>query len=332
MATLTQALWNAYTASPRDVLRELRRRVLGNPQRQQAIAAEALKTELTALFNRTYRTDQLVGVSEADFRQHVLSQIGQLDAAAEGYSAEELTRQRDLSIEFHWGHDHDFGSFKVDGRMQDRHLRLMAHFCTLFPIKPTDFQNKDVFDIGCWTGGTMLLLAALGARVTAIEEVRKYGNMARYLANSFGLGDRVQVQPQSLYACNQADFQDRFDIVYFPGVIYHLSDPLIALRILFNACRQDGTILVETAGIDRDEPYCVFTGSAITYDKATGKQLKRGGWNWFLPSPLALERWLVEAGFEDVRTLCFAGRVYGYGRKLRSNPICRAGLSVTDIP
>jgi len=96
--------------------------------------------------------------------------------------------------------------------------------------------------VGCWTGGTTLLLAALGSRVLAIEEVNKYASMAGYLAQSFGLEDRVSVLSRSVYECDSEDFFDQFDIVYFPGVIYHLSDPVVALRILFNALRPKGVI------------------------------------------------------------------------------------------
>jgi SAM-dependent methyltransferase len=294
-------------------------------------AAAAVADLLRQRFAR-YRTDRLHTLTPAAFRQAIDSRLGIDDAAAEGYSPKELERQRDLSIKFHWGHNHDFGEFRVEGRMLDRHIDLFANFIDLFPIVVDDFLDKDVFDIGCWTGGTALMLAALGSRVLAIEEVKKYAETTQFLADSFGIGDRVTVLARSLYSCNNPEFYDRFDVVNFPGVVYHLSDPLIGLRILFNSLRVGGVILVESAGIDHDEPFCRFDGSLI-HLSGSREQLNRGGWNWYWPSPSALERMMREAGFDEVET-CWhqpTGRVFGFGKKLAHVPICRAGLSVPDI-
>src|SRR5690606_14679654 len=141
---------------------------------------------------------------------------------------------------------------------------------------------------------------ALGARVTAIEEVKKYADTTAYLAKCFGIA--ADVRSLSLYSLNDESFYDRFDIVYFPGVIYHLSDPLIALRILFNACKIGGRILVESAGIDVARPLCRFDGSR-RYGPGSEEEMSRKGWNWFVPSPSALDRMMREAGFEDVRSV-----------------------------
>jgi SAM-dependent methyltransferase len=279
-----------------------------------------------------FTTDQLVGVNKEEFRAYVESRINEITPETEGYSEAEMERQRDLSIKFHWGHDHDFGDFKLAGKMRKRHFRLMANFCTYFPIELSDFKNKDVFDIGCWTGGTTLLLTALGSRVLATEEVNKYADMTSYLIKSFGLDQKAKVLRASLYECNSEDFYDKFDIVYFPGVLYHLTDPVIALRHLYNACKIGGTILVESFGIDSDEPICRFDGSLV-YGTGDKESLTRSGWNWFIPSASTLERMLREAGFEEIESLFFkeSSRIYAYAKKATWNGICRAGLSQPDI-
>jgi SAM-dependent methyltransferase len=293
--------------------------------------AKALSRDLRIRF-KVYQTDNLKSISKKDFSDYIHSQIGVVDAQTEGYSEDELETQRDLSIKFHWGHNHDFGDFQLKGKMGDRHFNLLADFITLFPISIDDFKDKYVFDIGCWTGGTSLLLAALGSKVFAIEEVNKYSDMVSFLTKSFGIEDKVSVSSQSIYSCNSQEFYDRFDIVYYPGVIYHVSDPLISLRILFNSLRTDGMILVESAGINVKEPYCRFDGSRI-YHRGSKEELNRSGWNWFMPSPSALYRMMREAGFDDVQTAWHheTARVFGYGKKTSQASICRAGLSVPDI-
>lgn len=295
-------------------------------------AAQARGEELRALFQR-YTTANLQGIGTDAFAQHIQSQLGKVDWESEGYSADELDKQRDLSIKFHWGHNHDFGAFQLNGKMGDRHLQLMANFLSLFPVTAEDFNAKRVLDIGCWTGGTGLLLAAMGARVHALEEVKKYADMANFLARSFGIADRMEVESRSIYHCNDESLRERFDMVYFPGVIYHLSDPLLALRILYNTLEVGGSILIESEGLDHPEPICRFEGSLV-YRSGMKERLDRGGWNWFLPSPSALGRMMREAGFDEIETCHLKGttRIYGYGRKVEKVGICKAGLSVPEIP
>lgn len=280
-----------------------------------------------------YKTSNLKGISSEEFTKSIQSRIGTIDAQAEGYSEEEIEQQRDLSIKFHWGHNHDFCDFKLEGRMGDRHINLLANFTVFFPVSLDDFKGKNVFDIGCWTGGTTLLLATLARKVYAIEEVKKYAETVSFLSTSFGINDHIAVKPLSIYDCNTNEFYGQFDIVYFPGVIYHLSDPLLALRILFNSTKIGGVILIESAGINTEEPFCKFEGSLVSHS-GTRQRMNRGGWNWFLPSPSALYRMMKEAGFDEIQTIWDNGtnRVYGFGRKLSQVGVCKAGLSVPNIP
>lgn len=277
-----------------------------------------------------YSVHNLKNISIKDFRCHIKNQIGVIDASAEGFQANEIDQQRDLSLKFHWGHNHDFGEFKLEGKMGDRHIKLMKNFCQFFPVSIKDFQGKYVLDIGCWTGGTTLLLNSLGSRVLALEEVNKYAKMTAFLVQSFALEDTIEVVERSLYQWNYKDYYNKFDIIYFPGVIYHLTDPVLALRILYNCCKIGGFILVESMGIDRKEPYLHFQGTKIT-SSGTKEELNRSGWNYFIPSPSALQRMLEQVGYEEVKTLLFENRLYGYAEKKSQVGITKAGLSVFDI-
>ena len=169
-----------------------------------------------------------------------------VDLEIEGFKSAE--RQRDLSIKFHWGHHHKFSDdFFAFGRMAYRHLQVTKEFVHGFKLDRSIFDGKSVLDIGCWTGGTTLTLAMLGAtRIVALEEVRKYADAANYLfSNTYGLKN-VECLNKSIY---EIKFQNEFDIAFFPGVIYHLSDPVVALRRIFNSLKVGGIVLVETAGI-----------------------------------------------------------------------------------
>jgi len=318
-----------YNSTPKQILRAIRNKL--TPRGPQAAVRRRIAEELRTRFS-VYQTPNLKGISAEEFTQYVQSKVGTIDPHSEGYSPDELDRQRDSSVKFTWGHNHDFGSFKMKGLMGDRHIGEMANFMAMFPVSCDAFKNSNVLDVGCWTGGTTLILAALGSRVFAIEEVKKYADMASFLIESFALNDQASVNCLSIYDCDSEKFFDKFDIVYFPGVIYHLSDPVLALRILFNSLKIGGIILVESEGIQTDEPLCRFDGTMI-WKGGTKEHLDRTGWNCFVPSPSALHRMMREAGFEEIQTLWLHGRkrVYGYGRKVATVGICKAGLSVRNI-
>ena len=262
------------------------------------------------------------------FKEHIFSLIGKFDINIEQYKTGE--KQRDLSIKFAWGHNHDFGTFRLEGKMGDRHVRLFENYCQHFAVKMEDFAKKDILDIGCWTGGTSLLLNAFGAKVTAIEEVVKYAKTVEWLALKFGNSDTLTVEAKTLFECNNEAYYDRFNYVNFSGVLYHLTDPVIALRILFNALRNGGIILVESAGIDSDELICKYEGCSF-FGEGTVEQLNRGGWNWFVPSKATLKLMLENVGFKDVKVKYIENRLYAVGTKLHHEEITRAGLSIPHI-
>tara|TARA_Y100000389_G_C17430044_1_gene502014 strand:+ start:956 stop:1609 length:654 start_codon:yes stop_codon:yes gene_type:complete len=216
--------------------------------------------------------------------------------------------------------------------MGDRHINLMAEFLLGFNLHKNFFKNKDCIDVGSWTGGTTLMLKHLGAaEVLALEEVQKYAKTLKSLAkNVYNFSD---VKSEGVNIFNLKT-KKKYDIAYFPGVIYHLSDPVLGLRRLYNSLKSNGFCLVETAGIDSKKSIAKFDGNYIfTNNNSSKNKLNRSGWNWFSPSPKCLERWMIEAGFEDVKTYYsfISKRVYGIGKRKKFKNICKAGLSVFDI-
>ena len=112
------------------------------------------------------------------------------------------------------------------------------------------------------------------------------------------------------------------DIIYFPGVIYLLSDLLLALRILFNMCKEGGSIFIDTEGLNAEEPVCEFTGSLI-HTSGNKEELSRTGWNWFIPTPSAMSRLIAESEFEEIKHSPFHGkRYYSYTKKITNKGVC----------
>jgi len=260
-------------------------------------------------------------------REHVEQRVGTVDTRGEGYLAPEY--QRDLSVKYTWGHDHRISDdFMVPGRMGERHLEILARFMDSFGLE-RDLTGMTVLDIGCWTGGTSLLMTALGAKVVALEEVRKYAETVNFMAELLELGDRLVCVSQSLYEF-LPKHADVFDVILYSGVIYHVSDPLLSLRLIFSALKNGGRCFLESAAIDDPESRCVYEGPRFFYG-GNEQELNRGGWNYFIPSPSCAERWCYDAGFQEVAMGGYlAARVHGVARRTAFRDFLRAGLSAPN--
>ena len=287
-------------------------------------------SHLRRLMRERYTVDHLRNVEAEEFRAHVTSLPGGRDAAAESYA--DPTRQRDLSVQFEWGHNHDFGTFRMPGLMQDRHIHILAAFMTLHGVPEASLAGRKVLDIGCWTGGTSLLLAAMGAEVFAIEEVRKYAAAVAYLKHAFAI-DNLEVESRSLYSLDEERFFDRFDLVLYSGVLYHVTDPVLSLRIVFNTLKDGGHCLLETLAVDGPGSYCVYGGRKDRAGRDPGAAATLlGGWDWFAPSLGAIRGMLEDVGFEvrDAR-LHEGGRATALAERRRHVDMLRAGLAKPSI-
>jgi 2-polyprenyl-3-methyl-5-hydroxy-6-metoxy-1,4-benzoquinol methylase len=281
---------------------------------------------------RQYQVKDLVGVEPAEFRARINEFLDMIDSTMEGYQDPAI--QRDLSIKFHWANDHDFGDFFVPGKMGQRHLSLIAALIDWFPVLPLDLKGSSVLDIGCWSGGTSLLLAAMGAHVVAVEEVKKYIDCLEYLKRAFAL-DRLDPRNLSLFECTADDLQDAFDYVLFAGVLYHVTDPVLALRITYNCLRDGGKCIVETMVQHTPADTLAYHGPRVVLD-GSRRTMSRSGWNWFAPTPRTLIQMMTDVGFVDIHTSAVidsAGgqRIFAVGTRDVHRDMTRAGLSVRRI-
>lgn len=262
-----------------------------------------------------YQTENLAAENPESFKARIDQFLALTDHRMEGL--QDSTKQRDQTVSFRWGHDHDFGSFQLQGQMRHRHIRHLAQFIDIFQAIPPSLAGLKVLDIGCWTGGTSLLLCAMGAEVLAIDEVKKYVDCLTYLRDAFSI-ENLEVQHHSLYELTAANFQDRFDLVLFAGVLYHVTDPVVALRLTFNALRNGGKCLIETTGYRRRRP-------VISY--------ARKKWNWFDLSPAALSQMMADVGYAEIEVgeVTQNHRLYAVGRRATHVDMRRDGLSIRTL-
>ena len=171
-------------------------------------------------------------------------------------------------------------------------------------VLPENLDGRSVLDIGCNAGFYSLEMKRRNAgRVVGIDTDPRYLAQARFAAEVTGLD--IELRQMSVYEIG--NLRERFDLVIFMGVAYHLRHPLLALDLLReHACRdlllfqsmQRGCDLAEpvardypneeTAPFELDDfPKLFVVEHAYAGDPT----------NWFIPNRAAAESMLRSSGF-----------------------------------
>lgn len=106
----------------------------------------------------------------------------------------------------------------------------------LAPCLPERLDGWTALDVGCNAGFYAFELARRGARVVGLDHDEHYLAQARFAAGVLGVGDRVEFRRGAVY--DLAEVDDRFDLVLFLGVFYHLRYPLLGLDIVSRLARR----------------------------------------------------------------------------------------------
>jgi tRNA (mo5U34)-methyltransferase len=152
-------------------------------------------------------------------------------------------------------------------------------------------RHRAVLDVGCGNGYYALRMLGSGARlVIGIEPTLLY--VCQFLAIQQLLNiELVHVLPlriQELPPESRA-----FDTTFSMGVLYHQRDPLEHMQQLSNTLRPGGELVMETLILPGTE-------SAIRVPDSRYARMRN---IWHLPTVGALEDWLAQAGFCNIRTV-----------------------------
>jgi len=176
------------------------------------------------------------------------------------------------------------------------------------PAVPTDLAGASVLDVGCNAGFYALEMKRRGAgRVVGIDHDDAYLAQARFAAETLGFGD---VEFRKLDVYHVGELRERFDLVIFMGVLYHLRHPLLALDLLHeNAVRPGGTMLfqsmqrgsTEVAEVEADYDFFQMDHfDAPGYPKMhfIEHRYSHDETNWWAPNAACVEAMLRSSGFE----------------------------------
>jgi tRNA (mo5U34)-methyltransferase len=215
--------------------------------------------------------------------------------------AEELRRR--AAALGNWFHNIDLGGVSTApdhflGDYPSVKWRRFAH------ALPQDLTGRSVLDIGCNGGFYAIEMKRRGAtRVLGIDSDPDYLAQARFAAEA--TGQDIEFRAMSVY--DLGTIGERFDIVLFMGVLYHLRHPLLALDLIHEHVAGDMLVFQSMQRGARD----VFPPRE-DFDFWDTAPFDDAGWpklhfiehryahddtNWWVPNRACAEAMLRSAGF-----------------------------------
>ena len=172
---------------------------------------------------------------------------------------------------------------------------------------PADLSGKTVLDIGCNAGFYSLEMKRRGAaRVVGIDSDEQYLAQARFAAEVNG----ADIEFRVLDIYDVAQLRERFDLVLFMGVLYHLRHPLLALDLLYEHVVEDTLVFQslmrgsrEIAQIEKDYSFSeteIFEKDGYPLMYFVEHRYSHDPTNWWIPNHACAEAMLRSAGFEIV--------------------------------
>ena len=175
------------------------------------------------------------------------------------------------------------------------------------PALPADLTGWRALDVGCNAGFYSFALAERGATVLGIDADEHYLRQARWAAARLGVEERVGFERLEVY--NLARREERFDLVLFLGVLYHLRHPLLALDLL--AEKAERLLVLQTLTMPGEERF--RPPADLGFEERD--RLLEPGWprmaflersfagdptNWWAPSEGCVEAMLRSCGLDVV--------------------------------
>jgi tRNA (mo5U34)-methyltransferase len=171
-------------------------------------------------------------------------------------------------------------------------------------VIPERLDGKSVLDIGCNAGFYAMEMKRRGAeRVLGLDTDDEYLAQAKFAAEISGL----KIEFRKLSAYDVAELGERFDLVIFMGVLYHLRHPLLALDLIHEHVARDlllfQSMLRGDSQIDKiDKNYDFWTTEQFDspgYPKLHFIEHQYAGdpTNWWAPNRACVEAMLRSAGF-----------------------------------
>lgn len=152
-----------------------------------------------------------------------------------------------------------------------------------------DIEDKIVADIGCNNGYYMFRMIELKPK-----DIIGFDPSAHCFCQFNFINHFVDsnIRFELLGIEDLVHYDIKFDTILCLGVLYHRTNPIDCLKILKQALKKNGELILDCLILDSKEPIAL---SPLRYAKMKNA--------YFIPSISALQNWLTRAGFKDIEII-----------------------------
>ncbi|QOP46707.1 tRNA 5-methoxyuridine(34)/uridine 5-oxyacetic acid(34) synthase CmoB [Sulfurimonas paralvinellae] len=180
------------------------------------------------------------------------------------------------------------GPFKIGETFIDSEWRSYVKYNLLRPH--FDLKDKRVADIGCNNGYYMFRMQEDNPKLLVGFDPSPLYMTQFDFVNHFIKSEIVY----ELLGVEHLEFyEEKFDIIFCLGVLYHRSDPVAMLKSLYKGLDKKGEVILDTFYIEGEDEMALCPESS--YSKIPNI--------YFVPTIKALENWCRRAGFCEFEVL-----------------------------
>ncbi len=190
---------------------------------------------------------------------------------------------------------------------------------------PRDLAGRRVLDVGCSDGFYSFVCEQRGADVVAMDDESSLLAGDDQL-NGFGVASRlrgsaVEYRVGDVHDLSGAGVEGPFDLILFVNVLYHLENPVRALRQLASVARPGSTLVLKT--YYRTDARVWLRGRCLGVDVSRAPKWwffptdELGGdpTNWWAPNRAAVAALLDATGWDVRFTGTWRDRIYAHGTR-----------------
>ncbi|PAF44878.1 tRNA 5-methoxyuridine(34)/uridine 5-oxyacetic acid(34) synthase CmoB [Helicobacter sp. 11S02596-1] len=183
------------------------------------------------------------------------------------------------------------GPFYIGELFIDTEWKSFIKWQLLAPF--VDLAGKDVADIGCNNGYYLFEMAKHSPKsLVGFDPSGLYKTQFDFI----NLFLKQPITYELLGIQHLRDYQKRFDVIFCLGVLYHRSDPIVALKSLFMGLNDGGELILDTLIIDSTLEIALCP--RLSYAKMPNV--------YFIPSVPTLKGWCDRVGFAEVEVLAIS--------------------------
>jgi Protein of unknown function (DUF1698) len=179
-----------------------------------------------------------------------------------------------------------------------------------------DVGGRYCLDVGCMDAFYGLILERKGAERVICTDRTPRPRRIEYIKQMTGaeFSYVAGVSIKDLGAVLEKHWGQLADFTNFPGVVYHMFDPMGGLAMIRGLTKRGGLVLVDTPALRVELPTLLYNAAAAIYTEST----------YFIPSIRALQGMMLRVGLVPVDARWRTGKDARYKNLVRIAVMCRA--------